>query len=211
MRSKKIFNGKIEVCEDGSVYRVDDKGVRSDLKMTMINPRGVEYLTSSVTIDGKQKHFYPRRLIAEVFVPNPHGHKYVEQIDGDPYNLSVNNIRWMPNEDRYKKMNETRAKNSHPCERCGESIHRNRSDCAKCASDDMLKKESELRRKVRLEKERKKYEHVNINSLPNEYRDILEKRLSGMTLEEIGEGYGFTRGWTGQKLRYIRTVLSPKK
>ncbi len=140
MRSKKLFNGKIEVYEDGSVYKVDDKGIRSDAKMNMLNNRGNEYLTASVTIDGKQKHFYPRRVIAEAFVPNPNGHEYVEQIDGDPYNLSVNNIRWMSHEDRYKKMNETRAKNSHPCEKCGELIHHSRSDCAKCKLEDLLKK-----------------------------------------------------------------------
>lgn len=210
MRSKKLFNGKIEIYEDGSVYKVDDKGIRSDAKMTMINRRGNEYLTTSVTIDGKQKRFYPRRVIAEAFVPNPKGYKYVEQIDGNPYNLSVTNIRWMSNEDMNKKMNETRSKNSHPCKKCGELIHDNRSDCAKCKLEDLLKKESELRRKVRLEKERKKYEHVDINSLPEDYLDILEKKLSGMTLEEISEGYGVTRERIRQKLLYIKNGTIPK-
>ena len=44
--------------------------------------------------DGKKHRKAVRLLVAEHFVPNPLGYKYVMHIDGNPQNNNVDNLRW---------------------------------------------------------------------------------------------------------------------
>ena len=44
--------------------------------------------------DGKKHHKAVHLLVAEHFVPNPLGYKYVMHIDGNPQNNNVDNLRW---------------------------------------------------------------------------------------------------------------------
>lgn len=45
-------------------------------------------------IDGKRHHRYVAVLVAEAFIPNPHGYPEVRHIDGNPYNNHVSNLEW---------------------------------------------------------------------------------------------------------------------
>ena len=44
--------------------------------------------------DGVCKFMYVNRLVAETFVPNPHGYKFVRHIDGDCTNNDYRNLMW---------------------------------------------------------------------------------------------------------------------
>ncbi|ACO04940.1 MAG TPA: ribbon-helix-helix protein, CopG family [Persephonella sp.] len=47
--------------------------------------------------DGKKhKVFFVHRLVAEYFVPNPEGYRYVKHIDGNRENNRADNLRWTP-------------------------------------------------------------------------------------------------------------------
>ena len=45
-------------------------------------------------IDGKRHHRYVAALVAEAFIPNPHGYPEVRHMDGNPYNNHVSNLEW---------------------------------------------------------------------------------------------------------------------
>lgn len=52
------------------------------------------YWAVSLKDDHQQLVFNVHRLIAEIFIPNPEGHKYVRFIDGDKDNLNADNLEW---------------------------------------------------------------------------------------------------------------------
>lgn len=45
-------------------------------------------------IDGKQRSTFLHRMLAEVFIPNPKNLPYINHIDGNPLNNSLNNLEW---------------------------------------------------------------------------------------------------------------------
>ena len=49
------------------------------------------------------------------------------------------------------------------------------------------------------------FKYVDRDILPNDYLGILERRLAGETLGEIGEAYGVSRQAIQQKLKRIET------
>ena len=56
---------------------------------------GGKYLkVSYYTECGKIRHKYEHRLVAEAHVPNPHGYRYVNHIDGNPHNNHADNLEW---------------------------------------------------------------------------------------------------------------------
>ena len=61
----------------------------------------VGYYVVALTKNKKSKNIYIHRLLAEAFIPNPNKYKYVDHIDGNKQNNSIENIRWCS-----KKQNE---------------------------------------------------------------------------------------------------------
>ena len=58
--------------------------------------------------------FYPlHRLVAEHFIPNPEGHKYVNHIDGNRYNNSASNLEWCNHSHNIKHAYRTGLKTNH--------------------------------------------------------------------------------------------------
>jgi len=51
---------------------------------------------------------YVHRIVATAFIPNPHGLKTVDHIDGNPHNNHVSNLRWMSMSDNLKAAWERR-------------------------------------------------------------------------------------------------------
>lgn len=47
-----------------------------------------------IHINGKRTHRYLAVLVAEAFIPNPHGYPCVLHDDGNPYNNHVSNLKW---------------------------------------------------------------------------------------------------------------------
>lgn len=81
-------NGEINLlnyyCPDYDVYVV-------------LSPRvdRVGYLTVRLSREGKSYTKYLHRLLAEAFIPNPMGLKYVNHKDGNVRNNQLNNLEWV--------------------------------------------------------------------------------------------------------------------
>ena len=90
MEEWKIINGydDYEISSLGSVLSLKSQ------KMMSILSTGYGYLGVNLCLYGVKKRFYIHRLVAEHFVDNPFGHKYVDHIDGDKTNNSSSNLRW---------------------------------------------------------------------------------------------------------------------
>ena len=69
--------------EDGQVF--NEKGL-------LLRP----HLENSIlkTIQ-KKKRIVLKDVIAKLFIPNPMNHKFTQTIDGDPTNVSKDNIEWV--------------------------------------------------------------------------------------------------------------------
>jgi hypothetical protein len=65
------------------------------------------YAMLTLTKDGRYKNFYVHRLVAELFVPNPHNYKYVIHVDGDKHNNKSNNLAYI-SYDEWRKMFKNR-------------------------------------------------------------------------------------------------------
>ena len=198
---KIIFDGNVRIHDDGRVYVKDSTRRFVEANLSTVRPRNRDYLLSYYYEDGVQHHFYPTREIAKAFVPNPENHPFVENIDGNIYNIHVDNIRWISNEDRMVKVWETRKKNSVVCEVCGHEYHRNREECPECRKEELRKETIQNRKQAKLDKIAEQYKYVNRDELSNEYLNILERRLAGETFGEIGEVYGVSRQAIQQKLK----------
>ena len=198
---KLIFDGNVRIHDDGRVYVKDSTRRFVEANLSTVRPRNTDYLLSYYYLDGQQHHFYPTREIAKAFVPNPDNHPFVENIDGNIYNIHVDNIRWISNEDRMVKVWETRKKNSITCEECGHEYHKNREECPECRKEELRKEIIRKRKQAKLDKIAERYKCVNRDELSNEYLNILERRLAGETYAEIGDVYGVSRQAIEQKLR----------
>ena len=198
---KLIFDGSVRIHDDGRVYVKDSTRRFVEANLSTVRPRNRDYLLSYYYLDGNQHHFYPAREIAKAFVPNPDDHPFVENIDGNIYNIHVDNLRWISNEKRMVKVWETRKKNSVVCEVCGHEYHRNREECPECRKEELRKETIQNRKQAKLDKIAEQYKYVNRDELSNEYLNILERRLAGETFGEIGEVYGVSRQAIQQKLK----------
>lgn len=54
----------------------------------------VGYKRITLCRNGIPYRVFVHRLVAEHFIPNPHGYKYVNHIDGDRTNNEVSNLEW---------------------------------------------------------------------------------------------------------------------
>ena len=202
---KLIFDGNVRIHDDGRVYVKDSTRRFVEANLSTVRPRNTDYLLSYYYLDGVQHHFYPAREIAKAFVPNPENHPFVEMVDGNIYNINVDNIRWISNEDRMVKVWETRKNNSVVCEECGHEHHKNMEYCPECRKEELRKETMQKNKQKKLDEIAETFKYVDRDILPNDYLGILERRLAGETLGEIGEAYGVSRQAIQQKLKRIET------
>ncbi len=205
LQSKIVGDGNFEVYEDGTIYRFKKDGSKEIPPSHVLKGRNSEYLTMWAQCQGKQKHYYPHRMIAEAFLPNPESKPYVEIIDKNPYNLSVTNLRWMTNKERIDKMKKTRESNQVVCDKCGRKYDYTRESCPSCKNEEQ-KIEVAEKRKL---KKRKKFEEelgsIPLDELKDNYRTAVELRLEGKTLEEISKYLDVTRERVRQMILTART------
>lgn len=104
----KITNSKdYFVCSDGYVSR---NGKRIEVKDKRYRRVRIWYE------DGSRKDCYVHRLVAEHFVPNPHGKPEVNHKDGNRLNNHYQNLEWVtPAENQQHAVETGLRKSGHEC------------------------------------------------------------------------------------------------
>ena len=73
---------------NGSIYSLKRKKFIQVFDNSSGNP------SISIPINGKVKTVLVHKVLANIFIANPHNYKYAYTKDGDKYNLSLDNIEW---------------------------------------------------------------------------------------------------------------------
>lgn len=198
------FNlGNLEIYEDGTVYRIKN-GEKQEVKPTVLRVHGSDRLVVTYTENGVQKRPYLSREIAKRFVPNENGYNIVSFKDGDPTNVSADNLIWITKTQQVENAVRNRKDNQKTCKKCGKRYDRTRHTCTDCVRIKERKAMAEERKRERLEEISERYKHVDKEQLSVEWKFILESRLAGQTLQAIGDKRGVTR-------QYIQQILSKIK
>lgn len=86
-----------EVSSLGNVRTKDREGARGhSIKGHILTQRDNSngYLRCDININGKTKSHLVHKLVAEKFIPNPDNKPFVNHIDGNKHNNSVDNLEW---------------------------------------------------------------------------------------------------------------------
>lgn len=103
-----------------SLERVTIKGhIKESIMSTPMSSKGYAHITLRGK-DGSRSTHRVHRLVAQAFVPNPHGYKIVNHIDCDKSNNEASNLEWCTNQYNikyayimgYKDSEETRKRKS---------------------------------------------------------------------------------------------------
>lgn len=89
MKEVKDFPGYF-VTEDGKVYTSKRNQFRE-----MSQPINRKYHSVNLSNQGKVKHCFVHRLIAEAFIHNPENKGFVNHKDGNKLNNNVENLEWV--------------------------------------------------------------------------------------------------------------------
>lgn len=92
-RPVKGFENKLEVSNLGNVANINYRS-RGERRIV---PQSLEvkgYHKISVCINGRPRTFKVHRLVAQVFIPNPHGYKEINHKDENKANNAVDNLEW---------------------------------------------------------------------------------------------------------------------
>lgn len=87
-RPVRDYEDLYEVSNDGRVRNIQTK---RELSM---HDNGYGYMTVLFSRKGRYFHKKIHRLVAEAFIPNSCGHRYVNHIDENKSNNKVNNLEW---------------------------------------------------------------------------------------------------------------------
>jgi len=99
------YEGYYQISNFGRIKKMermvyDQKGnyLRKDperLNKIHINKKRGNYYTTDLHLLGKRKTFQTHRLLAIAFIPNTENKKYVNHIDHNPMNNSLDNLEWV--------------------------------------------------------------------------------------------------------------------
>lgn len=210
MESKVVLNGIFEVTDRGDVYRLKN-GQREPAKVYKTG-RDKNYCVVSYMDNGKQKHVYVHRLIAQAFIPNPNNYPQVNHLDGNPLNNSVENLEWCT-----PKMNTEHAyliglidpyQRSVPCIKCGEPTLAKDYICPACKKE----MKSEAGKMDRLANMRDMLGAIDQSRLTENQKKYVNLRMEGLTLREIAEICGVSHQCVAEAIRTSLTkAVAPKR
>lgn len=193
MKGKIVRNGLFKVYPSGEIYKKKN-GQWEKAHIGVNKIRNSKYQLVSTMENSKQVTAYVSRLMAEAFVPNPENKPNVVHLDGDSSNDNIDNLAWMTHKERaqtFVDMGRGRKLEDagKPCIICGELTVTKDGICPKCKNNKKLyKKQLE-----KLEIVREKFRDVKMEHLSKRDRIIVEMRMKGKTLQEIGDRLGITR------------------
>ncbi len=90
------------------IYAISNLGViRRFDRIKKLGVKDNGYLTANLSLKGKTRNFYPHRLVAIAFIPNPENKPDVNHIDGNKKNNSVTNLEWVTKSENMIHANKT--------------------------------------------------------------------------------------------------------
>lgn len=207
MRTKAVLNGAFEVTDQGDVYRIKN-GQREPAKVQKTG-RQHNYCVVSYTENGKQKHVYVHRLVAQAFIPNPNNYPQVNHLDGNPLNNAVENLEWctpkMNVEHAYLTGLSDPLQRSAPCIRCGEPTMAKDCICPACKKE--LKSEAE--KTDRLARIRDMLGTIDQSRLTETQKKYVNLRMEGLSFAKIAEICGVSRQCVAEAIRtsLVKTTI----
>ena len=100
----KGYEGLYEVSENGDIRSLD-RYVKTDIlhvKTRLIKGRNIKlnlksngYYTADLCKEGKVRTTLVHRIVAEAFLPNPHGLRFINHKDSNRANNNVCNLEWV--------------------------------------------------------------------------------------------------------------------
>lgn len=206
MVTKIVCDGRLKVSNQGHIWKIKD-GVETPAKIFgTANRQGTQrYPAVSLQENGKQKHYFVHRLIAEAFVPNPENKPIVLHKNWDLQDNKAKNLEWVSHKERFRRSREAGyydpEKRKKICLHCGELTAAKDRVCTKCKYD--LKSESKkARRNTEITKELKDLDICTATD--DRVTQIIDMRKTGATYQQIGERFGISR-------ERVRQVLDKAK
>ena len=201
---REMYEGKIRVYKNGRIFRTNSKGVTVEPPQCASSRDG-RYRVISIMLNGKQKHIYVHRLLAEAFIPNELGKPQVNHIDGNPNNNSIENLEWVTAKENIQHaynlgLTPTIENDGEPCKLCGKNFVLRADVCNECR----VAMKNLKRRLISARAVKNEFADVKLETLPPKEKLIVKMRLRGCTLEEIGERFNFTRERARQILNYVK-------
>lgn len=110
-KPKKDYEGLYEVSNFGRVKSLNYRNTGRTELLNLFKDIG-GYLKVGLNKNGKKKIFFVHRLVAETFIPNPNNLPFINHIDENKKNNSVDNLEWCTREynNNYGTRNERSAK-----------------------------------------------------------------------------------------------------
>lgn len=201
-----VQNGLFAVSRDGdSIYRGSRNGYA---KATVFRASSkLKYKTVTAMINGAQKHFYVHRLVAEAYIPNPHGYPQVLFRDYDPSNTNTENLMWgTASHNSQRSVNagrhRTSATHGHPCSSCGEPTLHN-DLCGRCRAKEKYRRKSAVVAARKESRIREDLQTIDLDSLNDKDRTIIQMRMGAKTYTEIGNVFGVSKQAIEYKIHNI--------
>ena len=86
------YEGKYQISNLGRVKSLGTKNKKEKILKFDYNNKG--YKCVRLYLNGKGKHIYVHRLVAEAFIDNPNKYPWVNHRDENPKNNCVDNLEW---------------------------------------------------------------------------------------------------------------------
>lgn len=183
-----VEGGLFQVFENGRIFRHTPRQ-SSECKLYDING----YKAVSASVDGKQKHFYVHRLLAQAFVPNPEQKSVVSFKDENRKNISLDNLIWETHEERAIKMYKTGKfdprRHLETCIQCGGGTRNKDGICSRCEYDNHWKE----KRKERISERISRYSDIPIDLCTPSQQRVVRLLQQGLNGGEVAKKLGISR------------------
>lgn len=183
----------VKISDKGEIWELHENGtIYREVKIYILEIRGSRYPLFTLSKNGVQTNYYAHRVIAENFIPNPENYKYVKIINGNPYDFSVENLKWMSKEERALEASKTREENKVVCSICGTKHHKD-SQCKECKKRKIKTEKAQKKRHENKRFAKRRIGHVDLELLKPKYRAVAMAYLNGLSISEIARKDHTTR------------------